>query len=145
MATGRGIVAGSVGAVTGCALGGGLGWLVYRWLDPFLEGRGGPLEELQGLVSTVVLVGGGVGLAAGCILALRLRGHGSAALTAILVLAVVPFATPLVALAGALGWPAALVAGALLVSGAVAGVRLLVTRTVEVGETAASERDVTGR
>ena len=141
--TGRGIVAGSIGAVAGCAVGGGLGWAVYRWLDPLLEGRGGPLEQLQGFVTSVVLVGGGVGLAVGCVLALRLRGYGSAALTAVLVLGVVPFATPLVALAGRLGWPAALVAGVLLVSGAVAAVRLVLTRTVEVA--APSGHDVTGR
>lgn len=128
--TGRGIMAGSVGAVSGCALGGGFGWLVHRWLDPVLEGRGGSLEELQGLVASIVLVGAGVGLAAGCILALRLRGHGAAGLTALLVLAAVPFATPLVALAGRLGRPVALAAGALLVSGAVAGARLLVTGSV---------------
>lgn len=141
--TGRGIVAGSAGAITGCALGGGLGWALYRWLDPLLEGRGSPLEELQGVVTSVVLVGGGVGLAVGCLLALRLRGHGSAALTAVLVLGVVPFATPLVALAGRLGWAAALAAGMLLVSGAVAGVRLLLTRTVEVPDPAPGEREVT--
>lgn len=131
VATGRGIVAGSVGAVTGCALGGGLGWAVYSWLNPLLEGRGGPLEQLQGFVTSVVLVGGGVGLAVGCFLALHLRGYGSALLTTILVLGVVPFATPLVGLAGRLGWQAALLAGVLLVSGAVAGVRLLVTRTAD--------------
>ena len=127
----RGILAGSVGAVGGCALGGGLMWLAYRWLDPVLEGRGGPLEHLQGVVTSLVLVGAGVGMALGCVVALRLTGYGSAGLTALLVLAVVPFLTPLVALAGRLGWQAALGTGILSVIAVVAGVRLLLTRTVD--------------
>jgi hypothetical protein len=61
------------------------------------------------------------------------------------VLGLVPFATPLVALAGRLGSPAAMIAGVVVVSGAVAGVRLLLTRTVEVPDPAPSDRDITGR
>ncbi len=106
-------------------------WLVHRWLDPVLEGRGGPLEEFQGIVTSLVLVGAGVGLALGCIIALKVAGHGTAGLTALLVLAVVPFLTPLVALAGRLGWQAALATGILSVVAVVAVVRLLLTRTVD--------------
>ena len=124
----RGILAGSVGAVVGCALGGGLLWLGHGRLDAILEGRGGPLEQLQGAVTSLVLLGAGVGLAVGCIVALKLTGHGAAGLTALLVLAVVPFLTPLVALAGRLGWQAALATGILAVVVVVAGVRLLLTR-----------------
>jgi len=125
----RGILAGSIGAVGGCALGGGLMWLVHRWLDPVLEGRGGPLEDFSGVVGSLVLLGAGVGLALGCVVALKLAGHGIAGLTALLVLAVVPFLTPLVALAGRLGWQAALGTGILSVVAVVAAVRLLLTRT----------------
>jgi len=127
----RGILVGSVGAVGGCALGGGLMWLGHRWLDPVLEGRGGPLEQLQGVVTSFVLVGAGVGLAVGCIVALRLAGHGMAGLTALLVLAVVPFLTPLVALAGRLGWQAALGTGILSIVAVVTAVRLLLTREAD--------------
>lgn len=127
--TGRGILAGSVGAVAGCAVGGGLGWAVYAGIDPILGGRGDWLEELQGLVTSVVLLGAGAGLAIGCLVALRCRGHAAAGLTALLVLGIVPFLTPLVALAGRLGWQTALAVGIVLVTSAVAVVRLLVAST----------------
>lgn len=140
---GRGIVAGSVGAVVGCALGGGVGWIVYRWLDPFLEARGGTLEQFQGFASSIVLVGAGAGLLVGCLLALRLRGHRAATVTALLVLAVLPFAAPLVALAGRLGWVAALAAGIAVVTGAVAGARLLLTRAVADGGATTRAPDLT--
>lgn len=141
----RGILAGSVGAVGGCAIGGGLGWSVYAWLDPILEGRGDWLEEVQGLVTSVVLVGAGAGLAIGCLVALRLRRHDAAGLSAVLVLGIVPFLTPLVALAGRLGWQAALVAGIVLVAAVVAGVRLLLTRGAEDHLDVPPSREITGR
>jgi hypothetical protein len=131
VARGRGILAGSVGAVGGCAVGGGLMWLVHGWLDPVLEGRGSPLEELQGVVSSLVLLGAGVGLAVGCVVALKLAGQGTAWLTALLVLAVVPFLTPLVALAGRIAWQAALATGIVAVIAVVAAVRLLLTRAAD--------------
>lgn len=129
MAGRRGILAGGFGAVGGCALGGGLMmWLVHGRLEPILEGRSGPFEQLQGAATGLLLLGAGVGLAVGCIIALKLAGHGTAVLTAMLVLAVVPFLTPLVALAGRLGWQAALATGILAVLAVVAGARLLLTR-----------------
>ena len=124
----RGILAGSVGAVGGCAVGGGLSWAVYGWVDPILQGGAGWLEGFPSLRASVVLVGAGAGLAIGCLGALRLRGHEVAGVTTVLVLSIVPFLTPLVVLAGRLGWKAALVAGIVLVAAVVTGVRLLLTR-----------------
>jgi hypothetical protein len=132
----RGIMAGSLGAVLGGALGGVAGFGVYAWLDPVLAAAGTPWEELQGIVASLVLIGTGAGLAVGCAVALRLRHHVAALVTSVVLLAALPFAAPLVALASRLHWTAALLAGVLLVVAVVAGTRLVVTRaapTVGVG------------
>ncbi|MFP4311740.1 MAG: hypothetical protein ACLFS9_07140 [Nitriliruptoraceae bacterium] len=128
----RGIVAGSLGAVVGGALGGAAGIVAYRVLDPRLEAAGSPLEELQGLVASLVLVGAGGGLALGCGLALRLRHHDDALLTTVALLAALPFAAPLVALAGRLHGLAALLAGVAIVIAVVAAARLVLERQVPV-------------
>ncbi|MFP4150251.1 MAG: hypothetical protein ACLFV0_12275 [Nitriliruptoraceae bacterium] len=131
----RGIVAGSLGAVVGGALGGAVGSVAYRVLDPLLEAAGSPLEELQGIVASLVLVGTGGGLALGCGLALRLRHHDGALLTTVVLLAALPFAAPLVALAGRLHAVAALLAGVAIVVAVVAAARFaLVPRGRVAGE-----------
>jgi hypothetical protein len=124
----RGIVAGSLGAVLGGALGGGVAYAVHLWLDPVLEAAGSPLEELQGIVASLVLVGLGAGLALGCALGLRLRHHEAALVTTLVLLAALPFAAPLVALASRVHWSATLAAGVVIVTGVVAVTRLVVTR-----------------
>jgi hypothetical protein len=132
----RGIVAGSVGAVLGGALGGAAGYAVYAWLDPVLAAAGTPWEELQGIVASLVLIGTGAGLAVGCASALRLRHHGAALVTSVALLAALPFAAPLVALASRLHWTAALLAGVVIVTTVVSVTRLLVTRGPTVGSSA---------
>lgn len=124
----RGIVAGSLGAVLGGALGGGTAYALYVWLDPVLEAAGSPLEELQGVVSSLVLLGLGAGLALGCALGLRSRAHGSVLVTTLVLLAALPFAAPLVALASRVHWSAAPAAGVVIVTGVVAVTRAVVTR-----------------
>lgn len=124
----RGIVAGSLGAVLGGAFGGGAAYALHLWLDPVLEAAGSPLEELQGFVASLVLVGLGAGLALGCALGLRLRHHAAVLVTTLVLLAALPFAAPLVALASRLHWSAAPVAGVVIVTVVVAGTRLVVTR-----------------
>lgn len=126
--TRRGIVAGSLGAVLGGALGGGAGYAVHAVLDPLLESAGSPLEELQGIVASLVLVGTGVGVALGCALGLKLRHHEDALLTTVVLLAALPFGAPLVALASRLHWTAAIAAGVLIVTAVVAVTRLVVAR-----------------
>lgn len=124
----RGIVAGSLGAVLGGALGGGAGYAAHWVLDPVLEAAGSPLEELQGIVASLVLVGTGAGLALGCALGLRFRHHEAALPTTLVLLATLPFAAPLVALASVLHWAAALAAGVAIVTAVVAVTRLVLTR-----------------
>lgn len=134
----RGIVAGSVGAVLGGALGGAAGFALHVVIDPLLETAGSPLEELQGIVASLVLVGMGAGIAVGCWLALRLRNHDAGLVTSLVLLAVLPFLAPLVALASLLHWSAAPAAGVLLVVATVAVTRGVLTRNVR---RAASEVD----
>jgi len=126
--TRRGIVAGSLSAVLGGAVGGGAGFAIYSVVDPLLEAAGSPLEELQGIVASLVLVGAGAGLALGCSLGLRLRHHEAILPTTLVLLAALPFAAPLVALASRLHWVAALVAGVAIVFAVVAVTRLVLTR-----------------
>lgn len=137
--THRGIVAGSLGAVLGGALGGAAGYLVYAWLDPVLAAAGSPWEELQGIVASLVLIGTGAGLAVGCALALRLRDHGAALVTSVVLLAALPFAAPLVALASRLHWTAALLTGVVIVTAVVSVTRVVLTRG---GPTTGSSADV---
>jgi hypothetical protein len=143
--TRRGIVAGSLGAVLGGALGGGVGYALYWWLDPVLEAAGSPLEELQGIVASLVLVGLGAGLALGCALGLRLRHHESVLVTTLVLLAALPFAAPLVALASLVHWSAAPAAGVVIVTGVVAVIRLVVTRDAAPAASPASPSGDTAR
>lgn len=124
----RGVLSGSVGAATGAVMGGLIALLVHRRLDPQVEVTATWLLAPEGVPGSVLLLGAGVGLLLGCGGALWARRHNHAWLTPALVLAVLPFATPLVRLVGTLGWWAAALAGGLVVTGAVAGVRWLLLR-----------------
>lgn len=127
---GRGILAGSTGAVAGMTLGGALGWGVYRMVDPGIEPWGRWLLELRGPVASIVLVGAGAGLLLGSTLALAVRGYRLPLLTTLLVLGFLPFTTPLVLLAGRLGPWAAGLTGVLMVAATVTAARWLVTRAL---------------
>lgn len=142
--SGRGILVGSAGAVIGTALGGALAWLGVRLLDPGIEPVGSWLLELRGPLASIVLVGAGAGLLAGCTLALAARGHRFPLLTAVLVLAALPFATPLVTSVGRLGWWAAGVSGTAVVTGAVLAARWLVTGVSERRERLRAPDGVSG-
>jgi hypothetical protein len=115
--------------VLGGALGGAAGFAIHTVLDPVLASAGSPLEELQGIVASLVLVGAGAGLALGCAVGLTLRHHDGALVTTVVLLAALPFAAPLVALASRVHWTAALAAGVVIVTAVVAATRLVLTRS----------------
>lgn len=118
------------GAVIGAAVGGLLAIVVAGWLTPQPEVTSAWVVAPEGVAGSVLLVGAGVGLFLGCGLALRLGGAPYPWLTAVLVLAVLPFAAPLVQLAGRLGALVAALAGLVLAGGAITGVRWFLVRDV---------------
>lgn len=130
----RGIVVASTGAVLGGALGSVAGFVAHQRLLPVLGAQGSALAEVPGTLTSLMLVGAGVGLALGCSLALRVRHHHAALVTTVVLLAVLPFAAPLVALGARLHWMAGPGVGVAIVVGVIAVIRLVVTRidTAEV-------------
>lgn len=60
------------GGLAGAALGFGVGYLIYGWLNPLLEARGDWLEEFQGALFNIVPLCIVVGAAVGWLLVRRL-------------------------------------------------------------------------
>ena len=60
------------GGLAGAALGFGVGYLIYSWLNPWLEARDDWLEEFQGALFNIVPLCIVVGAAAGWLLVRRL-------------------------------------------------------------------------
>ncbi len=116
-------------AAVGGALAGGLSTIILAGLlGPEVEVTPGWLLAPAGTEGSLLLVGAGLGLFVGCAVGLRIADHPSPWVTAALVLAVLPFAMPLVRLAGQVGAWAAAVVGLLVVGGAVTGAGWLTAR-----------------